>query len=214
MQTNNTGSTEVGANSVGGAGSAGTAPLKAPKGFRLELQQMLAGVQAVIPDGTLINTPGGSQSKVAIVKELTDALSEYQAIDQPQAALVAARKQLRDDLPSLHALYIELKDALVASFGAKNPLLAQFGLKPRQTPKPLTPEQRVARAVKARQTRSLRHTGGVRQKAAVQYRGEVSVSTELQPVPVPSSAAAPPVEASPAVTAPSVPKATASGSSG
>ena len=188
--------------------------MKAPKGLRFELQQMLAGVQAVIPDGTLINTPGGSQSKVAVVKELTDALSEYQAIDIPQAALVAARKQLRDDLPRLHALYTELKDALSASFGRQNPLLAQFGLKPRQLPKPLTPEQRVARAVKARQTRSLRHTGGVRQKASVQYEGRVNVSTQLQPMPDPLAAAAPPVEVTPEAPAPSVPKATASGSSG
>ena len=214
MQTNNTGSTEASASSVGGTESAGSVPMKAPKGLRSELQQMLAGVQAVIPDGTLINTPGGSQSKVALVKELTDALSEYQAIDIPQAALVAARKQLRDDLPRLHALYTELKDALSASFGRQNPLLAQFGLKPRQLPKPLTPEQRVARAVKARQTRLLRHTGGVRQKAAVQYRGRVNVSTQLQPMPDPLAAAAPPVEVTPEAPAPSVPKATASGSSG
>ena len=188
--------------------------MKAPRGLRLELQQMLAGVQAVIPDGTLINTPGGSQSKVAVVKELTDALSEYQAIDIPQAALVAARKQLRDDLPRLHALYTELKDALSASFGRQNPLLAQFGLKPRRLPKPLTPEQRVARAVKARQTRLLRHTGGVRQKAAVQYKGQVNVSTQLQPMPEPPAAAAPPVAVTPEAPAPGVPKATASGSPG
>jgi hypothetical protein len=213
MQTTNTGSTEASANSVE-AGSVGPAPMKTPKGFRLKLQQMLAGAQAVIPDGANISTPGGSQSKVAIVKELTDALSGFQSIDTPLAALVAARKQLRDELPALHALYTELKDALTASFGRKNPLLAQFGLKPRQLPRPLTPEQRVARAVKARQTRSLRHTGGVRQKAAVQYVGRVNVSTQLQPMPDPSSAAAPPVEASPELPAPSVPKATASGSSG
>jgi hypothetical protein len=201
----NTGSESGSASSVEGGGSAGTAPVKAPKGFRLKLEQMLAGVRAVIPEGTSITTTGGSLAKAAIVQMLTDDVSEFEAIDVGMTAVGVARVQKRDDLPQMHKLYNELKDALSAQFGRGSPLLAQFGLKPRQTSRPLTPEQRVARAVKARQTRLLRHTGGVRQKAAVQYEGKVNVSSSLEPAPPVSTTVAPSVEVSPGVSAPDKP---------
>jgi hypothetical protein len=201
----NTGSESGSASNVGGAGSAGTAPVKALKGLRLKLQQMLAGAQAVIPEGSSITTTAGSLTKAAIVKMLTDELSEFQAVDAGVTALGVARVQLRDDLPEIHAIYTELKDALSAQFGRRNPLLAQFGLKPQQVRKQLTPEQRVARAAKARQTRLLRHTGGVRQKAAVQYQGEVDVSTQLKPTQAASTPAAPSVDVSPGASTPGKP---------
>jgi hypothetical protein len=179
--------------------------VKALKGFRLKLQQMLAGLEAVIPDGTSITTTGGSLTKAAIVKILTDDVSEFQTVDAGVTALGVARKQIRDDLPQMHQLYTELKDALSAQFGRASPLLAQFGLSPQKARKQLTPEQRVARAEKARQTRAMRHTGGVRQKAAVQYQGQVDVSTELKPTQAVSTTAAPSVEVSPGASAPGKP---------
>ncbi len=201
----NTGSESGSVSSVGGAGSVGTAPVKALKGFRLKLQQMLAGAQAVIPDGTIITTTGGSLTKAAVVKKLTDELSEFQAVDAGVTALGVARVQVRDDLPEMRSFYTELKDALSAQFGRGSPMLAQFGLKPRQLPRPLTPAQRVARAAKASQTRLLRHTGGVRQKAAVQYQGKVDVSAALDPLPNASTSAAPSVEVSPGANTPGKP---------
>jgi hypothetical protein len=196
----NTGSESGSASSVDGSGSAGTLPVKTVKGFRLKLQQMLAGAEAVIPDGSSITTPGGSLTKASIVKTLTDDLSEFQALDTEQLALGKIRLQLRDDLPGMHTYYTELKDALAGQFGKRSPMLTQFGLKPQQLRKQLTPEQRVARAEKARQTRLLRHTGGVRQKAAVQYQGQVDVSAQLRPTQVVSTSAAPSVEVSPGVS--------------
>jgi len=210
----NTGSESGSASSVVGAGSAGTAPVKALTGFRLKLQQMLAGAQAVIPDGTSITTAGGVLTKAQVVKKLTDELSEFQAIDAGLTALGMARVQLRDDLPKMHSFYTELKDALSVQFGRGSPLLAQFGLKPRQVPRRLTPEQRVARAEKARQTRLLRHTGGVRQKAAVQYQGTVKVSTALAPTPAANSPAAPSVDVSPGASTPGKTAVTPPASSG
>jgi hypothetical protein len=186
---------------MGGAVSTGTAPVKVPKGFRLKLQQMLAGVEAAIPDGTSVTVPGGSMAKAAIVQKLTAATSEFQTVDASLTALDVARTRLRGDLPDLHAFYDELKTSLSASFGKGNPLLAQFGLSPQKPRKKLTPEQRVARAAKARATRQLRHTGGVRQKAAVQYQGQVDVSHLLRPQPASQSTGeAPSVDVSPGVT--------------
>jgi hypothetical protein len=179
--------------------------MKAPKGFRLKLQQMLAGVEAVIPDGNFITTTGGSLTKAAIVKMLTDEVSEFETVDAGVTALGVARVQIREDLPQMHKLYTELKDALSAQFGRGSPLLAQFGLKPQQLRKQLTPEQRVVAAAKARQTRLMRHTGGVRQKATVQYQGKVNVSTELEPAQAVNTTVAPSVEVSPGVSTPDKP---------
>jgi hypothetical protein len=213
MQTN-TGSESGSASSVGGAVSGGTAPAKTPKGFRLSLQQMLAGLQAVIPDGSSLPTTGGSLTKADMVKRLSDGMSEYLAIDAEVTALGKARLQLRDDLPALQAYYVEVKESLLLYFGKRSPQLAQFGLAPQKLRKPLTSEQKVARAEKARATRQLRHTGGVRQKAAVQYEGAVDVASALRPTPGPNTSAAPSVEASPGVGTPGKPAATPPASTG
>jgi hypothetical protein len=213
METN-TGSVSGSASSVASAGSTGTAPVKVLKGFRLKVQQMLAGAEAVIPDGTSITTPGGSLTKAQAVKMLTDGMSDFEAVDAGLTALGIARLKVRDDLPQLKTLYDELKNSLSAQFGKRNPLLAQFGLKPQQVRKVMTPEQRVARAEKARQTRLLRHTGGVRQKALVQYAGKVNVSTELVPAQAANTSPSPPAEVSPGVGTPGKPAATPPAGSG
>jgi hypothetical protein len=208
MQTNtqNTSST--------GAGSTGTAQAKAASGTRLKLQQMLAGVQAAIPDGSSLIVPGGSLSKAEIVKRLTDGSSEYEAVDAGVAALGQVRFTLGADIPGLKGFLAELKNALKAQFGSRSPMLAQFGLSPQKVRKQLTPEQRVARAEKARQTRLLRHTGGVQQKAAVKYQGQVVVATQALPAPEAASPTAPTVEASPTVTKPGTPAGTPTGAAG
>jgi len=201
----NTGSASGSASSVGATGSTGPVAVNEPKGFRLKLQQMLAGVQAVIPDGNSVIIPGGSMTKVEIVKRLTAGTSDYLTVDTSLTALRLARVQLRGELPDLRVLYDQLKASLSASFGKGSPLLAQFGLSPQKARKQLTPEQRVARAAKARATRQLRHTGGVRQKAAVQYQGLVDVSHQLRPQPAPSTGAAPSADVSPGVSTPDKP---------
>ena len=79
--------------------------MKALKGFRLKLQQILAGAQAVIPDGSSITTTGGSMTKAQVVKKLTDDLSEFQAVDAGVTALGVARVQLPElDRDRVHVL--------------------------------------------------------------------------------------------------------------
>ncbi len=213
METN-TNSGSGSASSVVGAGSSGTAPVKVLTGFRLRLQQMLAGVQALIPDGASTTTPGGSLTKAQIVSKLMVGMSDFEAVDAGLTALGVARLQLRDDLPELETFYSELKDSLSVQFGKRSPLLAQFGLKPQQLRKVMTPETRVARAEKARQTRMLRHTGGVRQKAQVLYEGTVKVNTVLRPAQAVDTSSAPSADVSPGVTTPGKPAETPPAGSG
>jgi hypothetical protein len=80
-----------------------------------------------------------------------------------------------------------LRQYVISAFGASNPVLADFGFTPPKK-QALTPEQKVARALKAAATRKARGTMGKKQKAGI--KGAV-------PAPAPSPAAEP----SPAHTA-------------
>jgi hypothetical protein len=51
--------------------------------------------------------------------------------------------------------------------GKKNVALANYGIAPDKEATPLTPEQVVARAAKAKATREARHTMGPKQKAKI-----------------------------------------------
>jgi hypothetical protein len=159
------------------------------KGFRDRLQQMLQGIETVVPDGSSLSTDSGLQTKAAIVAELTQVISVYKAVEAQQLAIVTARRQLKDASPADHRLYTQLKDAVIAFFGRGSPLLAQFGIKARSSVRPLTPEQKVLRAAKARATRAARHTMGARQKAAVKSDGKLTLSVQTEgasnPKPVP-----------------------------
>jgi hypothetical protein len=150
------------------------------KGFRGRLQQMLQGIETVVPDGSSLSTDSGLQTKVAIVAELTQVISAYKAVEAQQLAVVVARKQLKNASAADHRLYTQLKDALVAFFGRGNPLLVQFGINAKGSKRALTPEQKVLSAAKARATRAARHTMGARQKAAVKSDGKLSLSVQTE----------------------------------
>ena len=153
----------------------------APKGFRQKVSQMIAGLQAVIPDGSSVTVGGQGVAKTDLVTEMTQIISAYQAIEAAIAAIKGARSQLSAQLPGFHKQYLDLKDGLVSSLGRGNPQLAQFGITMAKVAKPLTPAEKVVRTQKALNTRAMRHTMGPRAKAAVQYTGTVQVSVSSTP---------------------------------
>lgn len=171
----------TGAGSGSGSGSAGAAPpTRVPKGFRLELQLMLAGVQSAFPSGTSLAIAGAQTTQVSIVQNLQAALALYAAVDGQESGLAAARADLKTALPGERALYTSLKTALIAFFGKSSPQLKRFGIQLKQRA-PATPAQKLIAAEKAKQTRTLRHTQGPKQKAALQFQGQVGISTQVNP---------------------------------
>ena len=184
--------------SNGGTATTGGAQLSTavPKGLRLKVSQMIAGIQAVVPDGSSVAVGGAVLAKADLVNELMQISSAYQAIDAGVLAAKTARSQLSAQTPGFHKQYTGIKDAILALLGRGNPQLAQFGITTSKGSKPLTPSQKVVRAEKALKTRALRHTMGKVQKAAVQYAGDLQVAvSETAPV-------APADETAPAVAAP------------
>jgi hypothetical protein len=189
----------TGVGSSVGSGNAttttGPAPTRPLTGLRLDLQEMLTGMQAVIPDGATLPMPGGAMAKSAIVGALTTGLSLYTAVDTQETVLETARQQLTVATPGLKTLFAELKAALIATLGKTSPLLKQLRLVIKQRT-PLTPEQQVARTARMNQTRAIRGTTSKKQKAKLQYTGTVVVSTQVnapavaEPTEAPSGSAA------------------------
>jgi hypothetical protein len=162
-----------------------------PKGFRQKVSQMIAGLQAVIPDGSSVAVGGQAVAKADLVSGMSQILPFYQAADAAVAATKQARSKLSGQLQGSYSEYLALKDALVASFGRGSPQLAQFGISSSKQ-RALNPTQKVARAAKARKTRALRHTMGRVQKKAVQYTGTLEVAVnETAPQTVPADGTTP-----------------------
>jgi hypothetical protein len=156
----------------------GTTVSAAPKEFRQKVSQMIAGLQAVIPDGSSVTVGGQAIAKADLVTEMTQIISAYQALDAAVSTTKGVRLQLKAQIPGFNKQFLDLKDGLISSLGRGNPQLAQFGMTASKQAKPLTPAQKVVRATKALKTRALRHTMGKRQKEAVQYTGDLQVSVD------------------------------------
>ncbi len=176
---------------------------KEPKGFRLKLQQMVAGLSAVIPDSTSIPTlQAGTLTKADMVSQLTQGLTQYAAVDDAEITLTQARASLTGDLPALKAYYDQVKEALKLFFGKNSLMLAKFGLVVAKPKAPLTPEQQLAANARNKQTRGLRHTAGPKQKAQVQFQGQVAVTATVSGTPSTVAPATAPAQDSAPVASP------------
>ena len=122
----------------------------------------------------------------ARIKAIANAVAAYVAY---QAAVKAAH----DELSSTAALVSGSRQAIKVAFAGQIEALADFGLKPRKSPTPRTPQQKAAAAAKAKATRAARHTMSAKQKA--QITGETAAAAAAA-----SAAATPVASPAPAVT--------------
>jgi hypothetical protein len=196
MNSNNPASGGSSAANAGGSAQSGATIVGTGKGLRASLQHLLQGFEAVIPDGSSLPVGSGNEAKADVVAELTQVLSVYNNAEAQQLLAKAARTQVQNASGDNHELYTKLKDAVIAYFGKGNPMLTQFGIKPRGKARALTPEQQVLRAAKMRATRAARHVMGSRQKAAVKSDGKLTLSVQTEgassPKPVPVASAGTP----------------------
>lgn len=121
------------------------------------LTQLAAGGQVMPVADLLAEVQGYAQ----LYKAAEDAAKAHdKAIQAREAAAPAAIDRLQ-----------QIRAALKSAIGKRNPDLLAFGITPDQEPAPLTVEQKLARAAKAKATRAARHTMGPKQKAAI--KGQV-----------------------------------------
>jgi hypothetical protein len=142
-----------------------SAPVAAPKGYRLKLQLMLQGWQGAIPSDSTIVSSAGNLTQAAVVAQLQQYLGAFTALDTADTAYKQARVSVEQQSSEAEQYFALLKTALGNAFGPASPQLEQFGLKPKKARTPLTSTQLAIRAAKSLATRKLRGTRGSVQKA-------------------------------------------------
>ena len=158
--------------------------------------KIVDGIQKHLQGVSSLPLAGSTYSPADLVKLIESRASQVAAVDAANAgwhAAVAAEKELN---ATLAAVIQGLRQYALNAFGATSPVLADFGFTA-TVRKPLTPEENVARAAKAKATRAARHTMGKVQKKKVTG---ATVATAGATTAAPAAAPAP-------STAPASPKA-------
>ena len=110
--------------------------------------------------GTLVPTTTGIstlQARITARAATAPARATYQAVVKADQA----------ERASTQALVSGVAQAVQLMFAGQIEELGDFGLKPRRTPAPRTPEQRAASVAKGKATRAARHTMGPVQRAKI-----------------------------------------------
>ena len=125
--------------------------------------KVIAGIQKHLQATSSLQLAGATYSPADLVKLIQSRASQIAAVTAANAtwhAAVAAEKELNTTLTTVIQA---LRQYALNAYGATSPVLADFGFTA-TVRKPLTPEQNVARAAKAKATRAARHTMGKVQK--------------------------------------------------
>ena len=91
-------------------------------------------------------------------------------------ALKTARQLRQLSAPKVRQGFLAMRDAIIAFYGRRSPVLQQFGIAPPKARQPLTTEQKAAKAAKAELTREKRHTMSRKQKQAIQTVGTPTIT--------------------------------------
>jgi hypothetical protein len=161
-----------------------------PMATEAHLDAIIAAAGTVIPPGKTFDFGGKPFSGAQLVQLFTGHVAPYKAIHAARAQAQQQEKARDGQAPLVASDIATLKGTLIGMFGAGAPELTQFGFKAPKVRTPLTVEQKLARAAKAKATRTLRGTKGSRQKQAVQATGQVHVTTNLVANPAPTPAPA------------------------
>ncbi|HEY3820704.1 MAG TPA: hypothetical protein VGL81_26240 [Polyangiaceae bacterium] len=109
-----------------------------------------ATIPSLIIAGTSVPTP-------TIISTLQKRIAARAAVAPAKASYQGLVKADQDERASTKAFVSGAKQAVQVMFTGQIETLGDFGLKPRKAPTPLTPEQRVAKAAKAKATRAANH---------------------------------------------------------
>jgi hypothetical protein len=133
-----------------------------------EIQSLVTGLQTALPVGTQSLTVGAVVYDIPRLIQLLQTYRSDWTVAEDSGAKHHADVQRRNEKePAARDFVTELKPAIIAAVGSKNPDLAKFGLKPRQPRKKLTGEEQVAANAAKLSTRKARNTMGPRQKAKI-----------------------------------------------
>ncbi|MHB1845755.1 MAG: hypothetical protein ACYCWW_13090 [Deltaproteobacteria bacterium] len=144
------------------------------KGEELRLLDATNGVKQVIPTGSSIPIGGSPLTQPQLLAKLEGFEVVFQAVRNAQAVLHAALLAREAQSPAIAELLTQLKGALVAQLGSKNPELSKFGFKPSKA-HAASGAKNVVKAAKPKITRQKRGTLGKKQKLGLKAVGTPTV---------------------------------------
>jgi len=115
---------------------------------------------------------GGSYTPAQVTTQLQAIVTARADVDAAKAQVEAKLAASRAQAPAQHAFLEALVSYVRAAFGNAPDVLADFGVKPKKAPTPLTVEAKAAAAAKRAATRAKRNTLGKVQRKAV--KGDVT----------------------------------------
>ena len=160
--------------------------------------QLLAGIQKHYPSTTFSTRSGPvtvAQGADAVGGRSTTAQAVVTAKTAYHVAVVADEQKVILTEPLLS----DVRQCILAMFPLPE-VLSDRGVSPRKKPAPLTPQQRVVRAAKAKATRLARGTMSAKKKALIKGTVPATLSVATDGSPGASPHASPPAAASPATT--------------
>ncbi|HZV00824.1 MAG TPA: hypothetical protein VFF73_29175 [Planctomycetota bacterium] len=131
-----------------------------------ELRDLIAGMQKSFPATGQVVLVGNTYSAQDFTSKAQAYLVPFDDTHAARSAL-AEKVQVRDgSLAEVRAFIDNAHRFLGAYFGATSPKLADFGVKAKKSPRPLSGEENAQKAAKAKATRAKNGTLGKRQKQA------------------------------------------------
>jgi hypothetical protein len=136
-----------------------------------KLQQAMDAVEKSLPANATLVLEGTNWTQPALLQALKKVIDQFSAVADAKAKYQQQLTLLRQALPEVQKLYINLGTALRVQFGKGHPMLNQFGVAS-GVRKARTSQTAVLASAKSRMTRSARHTMGPRQRQSITAAGE------------------------------------------
>ncbi|MGH7437464.1 MAG: hypothetical protein ACRENE_17440 [Polyangiaceae bacterium] len=150
--------------------------------------KILDGIQKHLQGVSGVPLAGATYAPADLVKLIESRASQIGVVSAAEATWHAAIAEERELNAKLAPLIRGLHQYVFNVFGPASPVPADFGFTATSS-RPLTPDQMVARAAKAKATREARHTMGKVQKRKV--TGTTAAAAAAAPAPTPAASTAP-----------------------
>ncbi|HUB06000.1 MAG TPA: hypothetical protein VMB50_03320, partial [Myxococcales bacterium] len=131
-----------------------------------ELTEMEGGVAAELPPTVSLTINGVTMTGAQVDARFKSYLATFEAVDEAMKQYQTALAARRNIQLEVRDFYLQVKNAMIAYFGAQSPKLASFGIEPAKA-KVTDSVKELLAAAKRQLTREARGTLGKKQKAAI-----------------------------------------------
>jgi len=128
--------------------------------------QLLNGIQKHFPS-TTFTIQSGPVTTAQVVDALNGRITSAQAVVTAKLGYHAVVVADEQEVQKTDPLVQDVRQSILTMYSTSPQVLSDCGVSPRKLPAPLTPEQKVVRAAKARATRAARGTMSAKKKAAI-----------------------------------------------